>query len=439
MASARDIATLNTPAAPKPHFLDGVAANAVRQRLAGLHHGVLTLRDGAREDTYGRHTERCALNNLSATVQVLDPRFYSEIAFGGSIGAGEAYMQGYWRVDDLTTAMRILLQNREVLDGMETGLARLAAPLQKALHWMARNTRAGSSRNIQAHYDLGNDFFQLFLDPTMMYSAAVFERPDMTLEEASIAKLDRICRKLELKPGDRVVEIGTGWGGFAMHAARHYGCHVTTTTISPAQHALARERIAAAGLSSQIELLLTDYRDLTGQYDKLVSIEMIEAVGHHFYDTYFGQCSRLLKPDGAMLLQAITIADQRYEAAKNSVDFIQRYIFPGSCIPSVTAISEALTRATDLRLTHLEDIGPHYATTLRCWNDNFSARLDRVRALGYPEAFIRMWEFYLCYCEAGFLERVIGDAQMLLVKPQIRLGVLTAPLTGAFTPTIAAR
>ncbi len=423
--AAKEVPTLISPVAPKPHFLDGVAANAVRQRLAGLQHGVLTLRDGAREEVYGRPTDG---NPLSATVEVLDARFYSEIAFGGSIGAGEAYMQGYWRVDDLTAAMRILLQNRAVLDGMETGLARFAAPLQKILHWTARNTRSGSSRNIRAHYDLGNDFFQLFLDPTMMYSAAVFEHAGMTLEEASTAKLDRICRKLALQPGDRVIEIGTGWGGFAMHAARHFGCHVTTTTISPSQHALAHERIKSAGLSSQIELLLTDYRDLTGQYDKLVSIEMIEAVGYQYYDTYFGQCSRLLKPDGAMLLQAITIADQRYEAAKNSVDFIPRYIFPGSCIPSVTAISASLARATDLRLTHLEDIGPHYATTLRRWFDNFSAKLDRVRALGYPEAFIRMWEFYLCYCEAGFLERVIGDAQILLVKPQSRLTPLTPPL-----------
>ena len=423
----RDVATLNSLTAPKPHFLDGMAASAVRRRLAGLAHGSLTLHDGERVEHYGKHSARCP---LSATLHVLDPRFYSEIAFGGSIGAGEAYMQGYWRVDDLTALMRILLQNREVLDGMETGLARFAAPLQKTLHWMARNTRGGSSRNIQAHYDLGNDFFQLFLDPTMMYSSAIFERLQMTLEEASIAKLERICRKLDLKPGDRVIEIGTGWGGFAMHAARNYGCHVTTTTISPSQHAMARERIAAAGLSEQIDLLLTDYRDLGtrgGQYDKLVSIEMIEAVGHHYYDTYFRQCSELLKPEGAMLLQAITIADQQYEVAKNSVDFIQRYIFPGSCIPSVTAISNSLARVTDLRLTHLEDIGPHYATTLRLWHDNFDAQLDAVRALGYPENFNRMWQFYLCYCEAGFIERVIGDAQLLLIKPQCRLPPLTAP------------
>lgn len=407
------------PATLKPHFLDGIAERGVRRRLSGLVHGTLTLCDASRVDHFGKRTSRRA-QPLSAALRVHDSRFYSEVAFGGSIGAGEAYMQGYWSVDDLTALMRILLQNRDVLDGMETGLARVVAPLQKVLHWTARNTRRGSRRNIQAHYDLGNDFFQLFLDPTMMYSSAVFEKSDMTLEQASVAKLDRICRKLVLKPGDRVMEIGTGWGGFAIHAARHYGCHVTTTTISPKQHQLARERVAAAGLNGQIDLLLTDYRDLTGQYDKLVSIEMIEAVGHQYYDAYFRKCSELLKPAGAMLLQAITIADQRYEAAKRSVDFIQRHIFPGSCIPSLTAISAAVTRVSDMRLFHLEDIGPHYATTLRLWRESFNANFTQVRALGYSENFIRMWEFYLSYCEAGFIERAIGDVQMLLVKPSAR-------------------
>jgi cyclopropane-fatty-acyl-phospholipid synthase len=261
-----------------------------------------------------------------------------------------------------------------------------------------------------------------------MYSSAVFERADMTLEAASIAKLDRICRKLDLKPSDRVMEIGAGWGGFAMYAAGRYGCHVTTTTISPAQHALAKSRIAGAGLTDRIELLLTDYRDLTGQYDKLVSIEMIEAVGYQYYDTYFRKCSELLKPEGMMLLQAITIADQRYEAAKRSVDFIQRYIFPGSCIPSVTALCSEVARATDMRVSHLEDIGPYYATTLRLWRERCVDNVERIRGLGYPETFIRMWEFYLCYCEGGFIERVIGDVQVLLVKPQARPQPITPAL-----------
>lgn len=403
--------------AAKPVFLGAVAQRAVRERLMAIQRGSLDISDGRTVDRYGTASEQYPLNE---TVRVHDPRFYSEMAFGGSVGAGEAYMQGYWNTDDLTAVMRIILQNRDVLDGMETGWARLTEPVRKMLHWAARNTRSGSRRNIQAHYDLGNDFFKLFLDPTMMYSSAIFEHEGMSLEAASIAKLDRICRKLDLKPDDHVMEIGTGWGGFALHAARHYGCHVTTTTISPSQHDVARERVAAAGLNERITLLQKDYRDLTGQYDRLVSIEMIEAVGHQYYDTFFRKCSELLKPEGAMLLQAITIADQRYEAAKKSVDFIQRYIFPGSCIPSVAAMTGAVARATDMRLTDLKDIGPDYAVTLRCWRKNFFANLEQVRALGYPESFIRMWEFYLCYCEAGFIERVISDVQLLLVKPLAR-------------------
>lgn len=403
--------------AAKPAFLEGVAQRAVRERLMAIQRGSLDISDGRTVDRYGTASSQ---HSLHETVRVHDPRFYSEMAFGGSVGAGEAYMQGYWSTDDLTAVMRIILQNRDVLDGMETGWARLTEPVRKMLHWAARNTRSGSRRNIRAHYDLGNDFFKLFLDPTMMYSSAIFEHEGMSLEAASIAKLDRICRKLDLKPEDHVMEIGTGWGGFALHAARHYGCHVTTTTISPSQHDVARERVAAAGLNERITLLQKDYRDLTGQYDRLVSIEMIEAVGHQYYDTFFRKCSELLKPEGAMLLQAITIADQRYEAAKKSVDFIQRYIFPGSCIPSVAAMTGAVARATDMRLTDLKDIGPDYAVTLRCWRKNFFANLEQVRALGYPESFIRMWEFYLCYCEAGFVERVIGDVQLLLVKPLAR-------------------
>lgn len=399
---------------PKPHFLDGLAARAVHQRLAGLAHGQVTLVDGASHQRYGQRTALCP---LSVTLHVHDPRFYSDIAFGGSIGAGEAYMQGYWSVNDLTALVRILLQNREVLDGMETGLARLTVPLQKALHWLNRNTRDGSRRNIAAHYDLGNEFFALFLDPTMMYSSAIFAQPNMTLEAAQLARLDHICRKLDLKASDHLLEIGTGWGGMAIYAAQHYGCRVTTTTISQEQYKLASARVREAGLEDRITVLLKDYRDLDGHYDKLVSIEMIEAVGHDFYDDYFGKCGALLKADGLMLLQAITIADQRYDAARKSVDFIQRYIFPGSCIPSVTAMNDSITRACDLKLAHLEDIGPHYATTLRTWRENFFRNIEAVRALGYPEDFIRMWEFYLCYCEGGFAERALGDVHMLLAKP----------------------
>jgi cyclopropane-fatty-acyl-phospholipid synthase len=329
-------------------------------------------------------------------------------------------MHGHWSCDDLTGMIRLLLQNRAVLDGMDGGLARLTVPLQKLFHWVNRNTRAGSRRNIAAHYDLGNDFFSLWLDPTMMYSSAIFEQPDASLYQASVAKLDRICRKLDLKPGDHVVEIGTGWGGFALHAAANYGCEVTTTTISREQFELASRRVAEAGLDQRVHLLLEDYRDLDGRYDKLVSIEMIEAVGHQYLDTYFEQCSRLLKDDGAMLLQAITIQDQRYSKALKTIDFIKRYIFPGSFIPSVSAISDSVARSTDMKIFHLEDIGPHYATTLRRWRERFFDRIEEVSALGYPEEFIRMWEFYLCYCEGGFLERAIGDVQVMLTKPGCR-------------------
>jgi cyclopropane-fatty-acyl-phospholipid synthase len=411
---------------PKPRFLDQLARRAVLARLQQLRRGRLTLIDGDQTLHFGQPDTECSLD---VPVRVLDSRFYSDIAFGGSIGAGEAYMQGYWATNDLTGLVRLLVQNREILDGMETGLARLITPAQKLLHWLNRNTQQGSRRNIAAHYDLGNDFFKLFLDETMMYSSAIFERPDMSLHEAQIARTERICHKLDLRPTDHLLEIGTGWGGLALHAAKRFGCRITTTTISREQHALAVERIQAAGLSDRITVLLSDYRDLTGRYDKLVSIEMIEAVGHQYYDTYFEKCGAILKPDGMMLLQAITIADQRYEQAKRSVDFIQRYIFPGSCIPSVAAMTDSIARASDLRLFHLEDIGPHYATTLRKWRENLFENIVAVRALGYPESFIRMWEFYLCYCEGGFAERAIGDVHMLLVKPENRRAPITASLS----------
>jgi cyclopropane-fatty-acyl-phospholipid synthase len=391
--------------------LEGLAERTLRARLAQLEHGRLTIVDGARRDTYGRATPRCALH---ATLQVRDRRFFTEAAFGGSVGAGESFMAGDWTVDDLTALVRILLVNRGLLDGLDGGWSRLAEPARRVLHAASRNTREGSRRNIAAHYDIGNDFFELFLDPTMMYSCAVYEREDMTLEQAQVAKLDRICRKLDLKPSDHLLEIGTGWGALALHAAQHYGCRVTTTTISRQQHARARERIDAAGLADRITLRLDDYRDLDGRYDKLVSVEMIEAVGHQYFDTFFRRCSELLAPGGTMLLQAITIDDRQYAAARDSVDFIKRHIFPGCCIPSVTALAESMARASTLRIVDLEDIGPHYATTLAAWRRNLFANAEQVRARGYPEALLRMWHFYLSYCEGGFAERALGDVQIVL-------------------------
>ena len=399
-------------------WLQKLARSLVLKRLQNLRHGRLTLVEGEQQQIFG------SAGAIDVTIQVQDVRFYGDIAFGGSVGAGEAWMLGYWQCSDLTALIRLMVLNQDVMDSLEGGMAWLAKPVLKLLHRMNRNTADGSRRNIAAHYDLGNDMFKLFLDPTMMYSSAIFDHPEMSLEQASISKLDRICRKLDLTPDDHVLEIGTGWGGFAIHAAGRYGCKVTTTTISQAQFDLAIERIRDAGLQEKVTILLKDYRELEGQFDKLVSIEMIEAVGHQYYDTYFAACARLLKPEGMMLLQGITIADQRYESAKNSVDFIQRYIFPGSCIPSVTALLSSITRASDLRLFNLEDIGPHYARTLAEWRHNFFANIEQVRALGYPEEFIRMWEFYLCYCEGGFEERALGDVHMLLVKPHNRKAAL---------------
>ena len=405
---------------PKPRSLDRLAKRILFSRLTGLQYGSITFREGETEMRFGQSHPTSDLTEIHVTLDIKNTQFYGEVVFGGSIGAGEAYMQGYFECSNLTDLIRLMARNQSLLDNLEQGLARLTAPIQKWLHFINKNTQLGSRRNIAAHYDLGNDFFEMMLDPTMMYSSAVFQSPDQTLEEASYTKLDMICKKLALTKADHVLEIGTGWGGFAIYAAKHYGCRVTTTTISQQQYLLASARIEAEGLSDQIEILLSDYRELKGTYDKLVSIEMIEAVGHQFYDTYFGKCSQLLKPNGLMLLQAITISDQRYESATKSVDFIQRYIFPGSCIPSVTAMLNSITKSTDMRLFNLEDIGPHYATTLARWRQNFFKHIDEIRALGYPETFIRMWDFYLCYCEGGFEERALGDVHLLLVKPENR-------------------
>ena len=401
----------------RPTQLENIARRVVRSRLSKLRNGQLTIKEGGSVVVYGRQTEAC---QLAAVLHVEHPAFYSDIAFGGSIGAGEAYMQGHWRCDELSDLLRLLLINKDVLEDIDSGLSAVVQPARKLLHWMNRNTRDGSRRNIAAHYDLGNDFYSSWLDPTMMYSCAYFETPDTSLEMAATAKLDRICRKLDLKATDSVVEIGTGWGGFAIYAAQNYGCHVTTTTISKEQYDLASLRVKEAGLESKISLLFDDYRDLEGQYDKLVSIEMIEAVGHQFHESFFQKCCDLLKPDGQMLLQAITIADQQYEKYKTGVDFIRRYIFPGGCLASVTDMTRVMTASTDMRVLHAEDIGPHYATTLRHWNERFFGNIEQIRSMGYPDTFVRMWEYYLCYCEAAFLERAIGTVQMLMMRPSAR-------------------
>jgi cyclopropane-fatty-acyl-phospholipid synthase len=402
--------------------LAGLARKAVFSQLGKIERGRVTVIEGGDRRTFG------AGNGPQATITVCDPAFYTDMVFGGSIGAGEAFMSGYWACDDLTALVRVVVLNRTLLTEMEGGLAAVAQPLHWLLHALRKNTQEGSRRNIEAHYDLGNDFYQLWLDRSMTYSCNIFPREDATLEEAARAKYDRICRKLRLGPKDRVLEIGTGWGGFALHAAKHYGCRVTTTTISRQQHQWAGELFAREGVADRVELLFEDYRDLKGKFDRLVSIEMIEAVGHHFLDDYLRVCADRLRDDGVMALQAIVIEDQAYEAQIRSVDFIRRYIFPGGFIPSIEAIIRSLTRATDLRLFHLEDITPHYARTLRIWRERFLAGVEAVRALGYPETFIRMWEYYLCYCEGAFLERYIGDVQMVLAKPGSRPAEILPPL-----------
>jgi cyclopropane-fatty-acyl-phospholipid synthase len=395
------------------------------RQLTRLRDGEIRLRDAAEEQRFGQRTVRCP---LSVTVYVDHPQFYASAAFAGSVGGGEAYILGHWRCDDLTALIRIMVQNRDLLAGLEGGAALLSRPLRRLFHWLNRNSKSGSARNIAAHYDLGNPLYRLMLDETMAYSCGIFTHAGATLAEASRAKFDAACRKLALSDRDHLLEIGTGWGGLAIHAARHYGCRVTTTTISREQHDYAREQIAAAGLTDRITLLLSDYRDLGGQYDKLVSIEMIEAVGARYLDTYLGQCANLLKSDGAMLLQAITLQDQYYAEALSSVDYIQRYVFPGSFIPSVEAIATSVRRATDFKIFHLEDIGPHYAPTLAAWRHNFFEHIAEVRRLGYSDNFIRLWEYYLCYCEGGFAERQLGDVQMLLTKPDCRRASITSLL-----------
>lgn len=398
-------------------MLSTIARKAIFSQLMKINRGKITLIDNHESSSFGNHDPAVP---LCASITVHDPTFYTDLAFGGSIGAAEAYMSGFWSTDDLTELIRIIILNQKVLMGVEGGLAKITAPLHWLLHRLRKNTKQGSQKNIAAHYDLGNDFYALFLDPTMTYSCNIFEREDMSLEEAAIAKYERICRKLRLGRDDHLLEIGTGWGGFAIHAATTYGCRVTTTTISQQQYEMAKERIERLGLKNRIKILFEDYRNLRGKYDKLVSIEMVEAVGHNFLETYFRSCSNCLKGDGIMALQAITMTDQLYDEHIRSADFIKRYIFPGSFIPSITAICNAVARATDMKLFHLEDITPHYARTLQLWREAFLSHIQDVRELGYPENFIRMWEYYLCYCEAGFMERYIGDVQLIFNKPECR-------------------
>ena len=407
--------TIGAVSKPNLKWKDSMCRGLIYSRFMQIKEGYIEIEEAFRRGevySFGDPSKAFA----SVRIRILHPRAFSRMALGGSIGCGESYMDGDWNCDQLPDLIRIFARNRDVVMQIDNALTNLAIPFQRLFHRFRKNSLKGSEKNIHAHYDLGNDFFELFLDPSWMYSSGIYLKPDSTLEEAQFEKLDRICRKLRLKPTDHVIEIGTGWGSFAIHAAKHYGCKVTTTTISKKQLELAKKRVTEAGLQDQIELLYCDYRLLEGQYDKLVSIEMIEAVGLDFLDTYFEKCSSLLKENGEMLLQAITIKDQYYEHAKNNVDFIQRYIFPGSGIPSVESIAKSVSAKTDFQWVHLEDFGPHYARTLREWSDRLKVNHSEVLKRGYDERLYRMWQFYLSYCEGGFMERSIGVMQLKLAK-----------------------
>jgi cyclopropane-fatty-acyl-phospholipid synthase len=404
--------------AKAPSFIDRLAKQMVFRLLGAIQFGKIVVRDGADQWTFGPG------ESLAAHITVRDSSFYRQVVFGGSIGAGEAYIDHLWDCDDLVVLSRIMVLNMDLLDRMERGFGWILQIFRLLGHAVNNNSRKGSKRNILAHYDLGNEMYQSFLDPTMMYSSAIYANGSSTLEEASHYKLETICKKLDLRATDRIIEIGSGWGGFAIHAARNYGCHVTTTTISDAQYAEAKSRIEGAGLTDRITLLQSDYRDLHGSFDKLVSIEMVEAVGRKYLPTFFKKCSQLLAENGTMLLQAITIRDNKYDQYARSVDFIQRHIFPGGHVPSVTKMVNLLTEKTDMVVRSLEDFGPHYARTLRDWRWRFAKAFPSLREHGYDERFRRLWEFYFCYCEGGFQERSISVVHLVASRPGNRAGTV---------------
>jgi cyclopropane-fatty-acyl-phospholipid synthase len=410
---------------------EGAIAQSARRRaraaLRGIAQGELVIASAA-----GRECFAGAAPGPRASVRVLDERFWTALALRGALGGAEAYARGWWQADDLVAVVRVLARNGAALSALERGAAWLR-PLLRLAHRLRDNDRAGSRRNISAHYDLGNDFFASFLDPTLTYSSAIFERPGATLEQAQLAKYERLCRKLGLGAQHRVLEIGSGWGGFALHAARTRGCRVTTTTISREQFALARERVACAGLSDRVEVLCEDYRDLRGSFDRLVSIEMIEAVGHRHLPRFFEVCAQRLAPDGVAALQAILVPESDWERSKRSVDFVKRHVFPGGQLVALGAISQAIS-GTSLRLTHYEDITPHYAETLRHWRERFLASRARVAQLGYSEGFQRTWEFYLAYCEGAFRERSNLTAQLVFENGAARRDALLGVLEDAARP-----
>ena len=382
------------------------------KKLKGLKTGELTIIDGSEIHVFG-----IPKSELKATLTVSSQEFYVFLGSGGTNGAAEAFTAGYWSADNLVELIQIIIRNKKTMEGLESGLARLTNPITKIIHRLRQNTLKGSKSNILAHYDLSNDFYKLWLDSTMTYSSGIFLNKKSSMLDASVEKLDRLCRKLNLNSSDHVLEIGTGWGSFATHAAKNYGCKVTTTTISDNQFNYVAELISKENLDNKITLLNKDYRELEGVFDKVVSIEMIEAVGSDFVPGFFEKASSLLKKNGLMALQGITYNDPDFNAYKNSVDFIRKYIFPGSCLISLSQVEKAIKDKTDLIMVGSEDITLHYARTLEIWRKDFGNVLPQVRELGFSDPFIRIWVFYLVYCEAGFLENLIGDFQFIFAKP----------------------
>ena len=411
------ISSIGMPHTAPARVTDRIARETLFRLLGKVEIGSLTMHEGPQSYHFGQHDDPA---HPHAEIHIHDAAVYAQVLSGGSLGAGEAYIKARWSSPDPVQVTRLFSATMVAMESLDSGQSRIALMLLKIGHWLKRNTQKGSRENITAHYDLGNKFFELFLDPTMMYSAALFADPAASLEAASVAKLEEICRQLSLKPDDHLLEIGTGWGGMAIHAAKHYGCKVTTTTISAEQYEYACQQVREEGLDDRVTLLCEDYRHLTGQYDKLVSIEMIEAVGHQFYKDYFETCSRLLKDDGKMVLQAITIPDRRYEEARDSVDYIKRYIFPGGCLPSLSVMAEHVARDTDMQMVHLRDITEDYAITLARWRERFLLQTEAVEQMGFDQDFIRLWDYYLSYCEGGFRERIIGTVQLALAKPGFR-------------------
>ena len=406
--------------------LNALARKTVLGKFESLTGGRIRVNDGRDGTTFGKLDD----DQLQVTVAVSNPAFYRKLLVGGTIGSAESYIDNDWGCDNLTDLIRIMIRNMESVTKMEKRWSRVRSAFHRFRHLARKNTVEGSRRNIYEHYDLGNEFYQLFLDPTLNYSAGIFNNsisdqffPDAQspMHAASLVKMRHICERLQLRPGQRVVEIGTGWGALAIHMAQHYGVYVTTTTISQEQYQHAAAAVKAKGLEDRVTVLQKDYRELEGKFDRLVSVEMIEAVGHQFLDTYFAKCDSLLKDDGAMLIQAIAISEQNYDAYRKGVDFIRAYVFPGGCLPSISSISQSVGRSTAMRMIGLEDISQDYADTLRHWRVAFMRRLPEVRQLGFDDAFIRLWHFYLCYCEAAFAERRCNSLQVMFAKNKCEL------------------